>query len=311
MYPTLFTTPSGMGVHVYGLFIMLAFCSAFLLVHLRAPKVGIEPDKLLWTYAAAAVGGMLGARFLYAVAVDFDELLANPLSLFSMSGFAVYGGVIGGAVAVGLTAANLSIPLWKLADIAAPSVLVGYGVGRIGCFFAGCCHGVVAPSGGTPLLPENLLHGQLYALPNFPFLTSEVHDGVGRLLHQPLYPTQLWMATEGLLLTALMVWMWKHRTFDGQVAGIALILEGPSRAFIEAYRADERGVVYAFDAPQWAINWLPGMFQAGADQSAQIGVTTSQTIAVGMVLLGLSILVLQRNKGVAPEIPIVVDENSA
>ena len=65
MWPTLYQAPGGMAVHTYGLFILLAFCSAFLLTHWRVHKVGYHPDRLIPLYVAAAVGGLLGGRILY------------------------------------------------------------------------------------------------------------------------------------------------------------------------------------------------------------------------------------------------------
>lgn len=311
MYPTLFTTPSGVGVHTYGLFILLAFCTAFLLVHVRSPKVGIDPDKLVWTYGAAALGGMLGARLLYAFAVDFEQTISNPVSIFSMSGFAVYGGIAGGAVAVVLTCLRLGIPVFKLGDIAAPAVLLAMGVGRIGCFFAGCCHGVPAPAGGTALLPDGLLHGQLYALSHFPFLTNVVHDGVGRLHGEPLYPTQLWSATALLTLGLIHVSAWSWRRFDGQVLAMALVTEPPIRAFIEAYRADHRGVAWSLPAPEWAADLVPGMLLAGADgQAATFGVTTSQAIAAGAIVLGVALAVARWRHPVAEERALLVTDDA-
>jgi phosphatidylglycerol:prolipoprotein diacylglycerol transferase len=307
MYPTLFTTAGGVGVHTYGLFILLAFCSAFLLAHVRAPRVGIDPDKLVWTYGAAAVGGLIGARLMYAFAVDLDETLSNPASILSMSGFAVYGGVLGGAMAVIATALRVGIPVWKLGDIAAPAVLLAMGIGRLGCFFAGCCHGVPAPAGGTPLLPDGLLHGQLFALDHFPYLTNLVTDGVGRLHGEPLYPTQLWSALGLIALGLLHVAQWRWRLFDGQVLATALITEAPLRAFVEAFRADHRGVLWEMAAPAWAPEWLPGMYRAGADASGTFGLTTAQVVAVGAVLTGVAVAAYRFRRGVAPETPLAQD----
>lgn len=308
MWPTLYesTTELGTwGVHTYGLMILVAFCGAFLLVHHRARQVGIDPDRILPLYLAAGVGGLLGGRLLYVLAVEPGRLLAEPWSLFSLSGFAFYGGLLGGAVAVGAAAAALRIPPWKLADIAAPAVLLGLGLGRIGCFFSGCCHGAEAPAGGAPLLPEGLLQGQIWLSSSFPFLTTEFHGGVGRLLHAPLYPTQLWSAAAGIGLCALLSALWSHRRFDGQIAALTLILEPPFRILIEAFRADHRGYVVTWEVSERVASWFPGLVQAGGSLDANVmGVTTSQAIGLGMILAGAVMYALRRNAGVAPETPL-------
>jgi phosphatidylglycerol---prolipoprotein diacylglyceryl transferase len=316
MLPTLYEVDINgqpIGLHPYGMFILLAFCSAFILAHLRAMRVGIHPDRLLPVYVSAAVGGMIGGKILYAFAVQPAETLADPMSLLSFSGFAVYGGVIGGALTVAATAVFLGIPPLKLADIAAPSVVVGMGVGRIGCFFAGCCHGAVANIGETPrgLIPEGTLHGQLWLSNVFPFLTQEFNDGVGRLHDLPLYPTQIWDATLLLGLTALLLALYPYRKFDGQIAATALILQPPIRILVETFRADERGYVMQWEVSESMARRFPGMVQAGADLSGgTMGITTSQTL--GLVAMGLGVVlfvVLARFfPGVAPEIPIVQRE---
>lgn len=369
MFPRLFETGPGAGPGTYGLFIGLALSAAFLLVHLRAPRVGFHPDKMIMNYVAAAVGGLLGARFLYVLSVvglDTPRVLAlvGVLTLYALGvslwangkdwaqgrflgitfggmgaiaalavavdwaagagglltagarfvselfstgqgGFAFYGGVIGGAIAVLFTSGLTGLNGWKLADLAAPAVVLGLGVGRMGCFFAGCCHGAVAPIGANPtgLVPEGTLHGQIWWSDVFPFLTLEFHDGVGRLLHQTLYPTQLWSAVVGVSLAALLSWFWTHRRFDGQVAAVMLVIEPPTRAFIESFRADHRGYAVTFEVSESVASWLPGLTEAGSSMgSTTAGLTTSQFLGGCMVVLGLALLVLRRNAGREAEV---------
>ena len=309
MLPTLYEGAGGLGVHTYGLFIMLAFCGAFLVTYAKATSAGIHPVRLIPVFLAASAGGLAGGRILYSIAVEpgLIGLVSSPLSLFQGSGFAFYGGLIGGFLAVAAIAIPSGIPAWKLADIAAPSVLIGYGIGRMGCFFAGCCHGAVAPiaEGPRPLLAEDaVLNGQMWLSKPFPFLTLEFHGGVGEILNQPLYPTQLWSVAVGVGLAATMLALWNFRRFDGQFAALYLMLEPVFRILIEAFRADPRGYAVTFYAGDAVADFFPGMSQAGAAlQPGEIGLTTSQTIGLGMVLVGAAIYAARRNAGVEPEIP--------
>src|SRR5262249_51864382 len=96
MWPTITEVQTALGpwpVNTYGLFIMLAFSGAFTWVHFRARQQGIDPDRMIGAYLCAAVFGMLGGRLMYAFTVDWEH-----------TGFAVYGGLIGGAVGVGVFA---------------------------------------------------------------------------------------------------------------------------------------------------------------------------------------------------------------
>jgi phosphatidylglycerol:prolipoprotein diacylglycerol transferase len=279
-------------VNFYGLFMMLAFSGAFAIIHTRARQVGIHPDRLIPGYVSAAVGGMLGARLLYAVSVDWERTISNPISLMSCAGFAFYGGVIGGAIGVAIFVFASRLPPWKIADLAAPGVLLGYGLGRMGCFFSGCCHGAIAPTPEDPigLLPEWFTGGQLWLSHTWPYLTNEVHGGVGRIHDIPLYPTQLWSAFEGLTLFGITAWAWTRRRFDGQIAALALIIEPPFRIFIESLRADERGYLVSWSVSAEVARWFPGMAQAGEELGQNIlGITTSQAIGAAMITLGVVI----------------------
>lgn len=285
-------------MNTYGLFMVLAFSSAFLLIHVRAQRLGINPDRLIPGYVAAAVGGMIGARILYALSVDLERTIANPMSLMSCAGFAVYGGILGGIIGVALFVALSKLPPWKMADIAAPGVILGMGVGRFACFFAGCCHGAVAPlmPNAIGLLPDSFTGGQLWVSLSPPFLTNEVHGGVGRIHDIPLYPTQLWAAFSLIGIAAFLSWLWPRRRYDGQIAALTLLLEPPFRIAIEALRADERGYFISWEVSERVAALIPGMSQAGENLGTQIlGITTSQGIGALFMISGIAIWLLRRN----------------
>lgn len=76
MWPTLIQVETALGpqpVNSYGLFIVLVFSAAFLLIHARACRAGVNPDRLIIGYVSAAVGGLIGGRVLRTE----DDLLAE------------------------------------------------------------------------------------------------------------------------------------------------------------------------------------------------------------------------------------------
>lgn len=315
MHPYLISIdgPNGpAGVPFYGVMIMLAFTLGFIHVQLRAPRIGVHPERLMGVYLSAAVGGLVGARVLYLIAVEGPLALLNPSALFAAGGFAYYGGVLGGAAAVFALAYLKGMNGWKLADLLAPALVLGLGVGRLACFFAGCCHGAEAPVSPelVHLVDPGFLHGVIYLDPHFPWITTEFFDGVGRLKRVPLYPTQLWSVTAGLSLWALLTVVWTRRRFDGQVAGLMLILEPIARIFIESFRADQRGYAVRFPVPQAVADWLPGLTEAGEHlNGATAGLTTSQTIGLTMMVAGALILATGPRRGLAAETPIEAPED--
>ena len=105
----------------------------------------------------AALGGILGAKF-FAIIEYLPAFFDDPLGvLFSGNGLAIYGGLIGGALAVGLYARSRGIKVVPLCDAVAPGLIVAYGVGRMGCQLSGDGDwGIVAgPRPGWWFLPDS------------------------------------------------------------------------------------------------------------------------------------------------------------
>jgi prolipoprotein diacylglyceryl transferase len=85
----------------------------------------------------AGLAGIVGAR-LYHVLESPRELFGDPWPLlFSRFGFAWFGGLIGGLLALVIVARRWRIPLLELLDICAPAACLGYAIGRIGCLLSG------------------------------------------------------------------------------------------------------------------------------------------------------------------------------
>jgi phosphatidylglycerol:prolipoprotein diacylglycerol transferase len=85
----------------------------------------------------AAIGGLIGAKVFNALET-WDEFIKNPAeSLLSSSGLTFYGGLIVATVALMYYARKHQIPFKHLCDAAAPGLMLAYGIGRLGCQFAG------------------------------------------------------------------------------------------------------------------------------------------------------------------------------
>lgn len=85
----------------------------------------------------AAVTGMAGAKIFNAFET-WDQFLADPIgSLFSSAGLTFYGGLIVATITLYFYSRKHNIPFKHLCDAAAPGLILAYGVGRLGCHFAG------------------------------------------------------------------------------------------------------------------------------------------------------------------------------
>lgn len=285
MFPTFFQTDV-VSLHSWGLMVMLAFVAAAGVTHIRAAKVGVDPDSLVPMYLIIAVFGMLGARVLHFVFADLDTILADPMVFFSATrgGWAFYGGAIGGTVSAALYTWSRGLPTWKLADAAAPTIMLGYAVGRIGCFTAGCCHGGVLDQPVTGEL-LGLPAGEVLLVEGFPWLglRFEPGVGVGALRGEVLFPSQLLEIATGIVVFGLLSAMWRlMRRFDGQVLAGLLVVYAAARSFTESFRGDT----------------VRGLHDLGPVQ-----LSTSQIVSVGMLVVAVAIVALRWPKGLAPEQP--------
>ncbi len=152
MHPELFRIPgTNFMVPSYGAMIVIAFLGGTWWMSRRAAKVKADPDVVLSLALIALIFGWLGGRTFYVIHYWKTQFAHQPWEIinFNAGGFEVYGGLMTAAFCcmVYLWTRGLSIRLY--ADMAAPTVLFGMGVGRIGCYLVGCCWGATC----SPSMP--------------------------------------------------------------------------------------------------------------------------------------------------------------
>jgi len=291
MYPYLWVQQTQHGqleYGTYGLMLVLAFLACALMAGMRMKKVGINPDIVVPLIVVAIVSSILGARLLHFLGspADREIFLANPLVLFNVTkgGMAVLGGLIGGVVCGSIFLRWRGIDAWKVADMGGSIIPIGTGVGRMGCFFAGCCHGTAVPNASvtSSITGGFFPGGEIVALDAFPFLAFTYVRGVGMgSVHDlPVYPTQLWEILIWFTLAGVLGWFWNnYRKFDGQIMAMFMVAYPLLRSFVELYRGDAvRGTGYL-----------------GLDLS------TSQVASIPVLALALVVVLIQFRKGVRPE----------
>lgn len=289
--PEHFGAPGVNGIHVYGLMIMLAILAAALVSNHRAAKVGIEPDGLVPLYLISCLVGVLGARLYHFVFAEPALLLSQPGAFFDFQqgGLAFLGGILGGVVSGSAYAIWRKIPLWKLVDVIAPTLMLAAAVGRVGCFFAGCCHGAAIDGATVDHALLSMVGGQVVSLQDAPYLGLVFNPGVGvgAIHNVPLYPTQIWEIISGTTLFALLSVMWyRMRRFDGQILAAMLIGYAPIRILNEMYRGDT----------------LRGVDKFGT------GLSSSQFVSLILIGLAIAIIAYRLPKGLGEEKPIVYDD---
>jgi len=253
MHPWLIHFPP---VSTYGACIVIGLALAWIWARNRAPRAGVSPSHIDLLMPVLVGAGLLGAWLFGAWT---DEATGNEGS------GAVLVGALLIATAGGIAyAVSTRIPLGVLGDICGAPLALGIGIGRLGCFFAGCCYGRVSD-------PQ---FGVRFPRDSFAFL-DQVHRGLlppDAPQSLPVYPTQLYESGLCLLL-ALLLWGLGRRV---RVSGEQFLWVGIGyallRFMVEFFRGDNPAVV----------------------QLGQAGLTFSQVAAVGILLLAAGTGVVRR-----------------
>ena len=235
MHPELFTfgipeflqgfLPAEITIYSYGALIFLGVIAAFSYLKKHAYKeFGMNEETSQSLLIGLIVMSVVGGKF-FMIFEDPAYYLSNPKELFSNSGFVFYGSLIFSFSFVYWFIKKHKLSAWKFVDLLAFVTLIVHTFGRMGCFFAGCCHGT-----------EH--HG-------FPSVTFTDPASMAEPLNTPLYPTQLFSA---FMLASIFGVLWfikKRKSFDGQLFLLYLILYSTGRSIIEEFRGDEaRGFLF-------------------------------------------------------------------
>ncbi len=207
-------------LHTYGLFVAIGFIAGLSLALRQDKKEGLEREAILDLGFYILTAAIIGSRIFY-VAVNYSYYLENPVEALKIwrGGLIFYGGFIPAFAVMAYYLKKHQLPLWKVTDVFAPSLALGQSLGRIGCFFAGCCYGKVCdlPWAVTFTDPKSL-----------------APTGI------PLHPTQLYEALVTFMIFLVLLWMGKDKKFDGQVAGVYVFLYSISRIATEQFRGDPK-----------------------------------------------------------------------
>jgi len=207
------------------LFVATGFLAG-LMVAVRLGKTGgITPQQTMDIGFVMIVAAIVGSRLLY-ILMNLSHYLARPMDIFKIwqGGLVFSGGIVGALVAVIWYTRKHRLSFWKVADMWAPAVAVGQGIGRIGCLMAGCCYG--KPTGSTC--------GVVFTNP---------HSLAP--LNIPLHPTQLYSSLGNFIIFFVLMMLHRKKTYHGQVFLWLLVLHSTFRLFVERFRGDDRGMVFA------------------------------------------------------------------
>lgn len=211
------------GVDLYMIMLCVAAVSAIIIYRILADRHGLGArlqNLCLFNAVASIVGGYYSAVLFQAI-YNIDK--NGGFELTASTGATFYGGLIGGAaifLAVYFVAGRIMFgkggehvnEFFNIANIGAACIAAAHGFGRLGCLFAGCCHGA----------PTDKWYG-IYMV----------------ALDSKVVPIQLFEAIFLFALFALfLIRILKNKTYN---LPIYMCAYGVWRFFIEYARTDYRG----------------------------------------------------------------------
>lgn len=264
------------GIHIpfFGVMIALGFIIAFLVIRYEAEEQHISADKMIDLSTWALLGGIVGGRIGYVLFYNFSFYIEHPIEIFKIynGGLSIHGGIIGGAVAViNFLKRNREISLLQVADIVAPALILGQGIGRIGCD----------------------VYGKIMEQPQ---IWGVMVNGM------TLHPAQGYEFILDYLLFGFL-WIWRKKVKrHGEVFGIYLIGFAVIRGIVEVFRNNPRvfGVVsvshlLSFALLMIGVFWLAWVKRKGQiieriDVDSQCGLVVKTGMAtIGMIVLSIFI----------------------
>lgn len=218
MHPILFRL-GPIRICTYGLMIAIGFLSAIAIIVYTAKRESLNTERLIDLAFFVILSGIVGARLLYVI-MNLPEYLRSPLKIINITegGLVIYGGIIAALIITIILIRRYSLPFWRTVDILTPALALAQGIGRIGCFFAGCCYG----------LPTQRPWGVIFRNPD-----SLAPLGV------TLHPTQIYHAISNFSIFIILFYILrKRKDFDGQIFSLYLCLYPAGRFIMEFFRAD-------------------------------------------------------------------------
>lgn len=226
----------GLNIPAYGTMAGIGFLAAGLYaVLLSRGDRRVSRADLGYAAVIAGCGMLIGAKLLALVTeipfiIEFREQIFSSLesfSLFFLSGWVFYGGLIGGLVGAWMFCRRWKVDFGAVCDIAAPAIPLFHAFGRVGRFLSGCCHGIRWEHG--------IAFTEAIAAPN----------GV------PLFPVQLVEAGCNLLLCVALTLMRKKCGRSGTLMCVYLASYAVIRFALEFLRGDRIRGVFILSTSQW------------------------------------------------------------
>jgi len=222
-------------IYWYAILIFIGIISATFLALWWAKKTGQEVQTYLDLLLVGFIFALIGLR-TYFVIFNWDSFRGRPWWEIAFDlrggGLAIYGGIIGAALAAFVISWRKRVPFYTLADTGAPSMLLGQVIGRFGNFMNAEAFGSYT---------DNLFAMRIRvdrAAYTTPELMERAVEANGALYIQ-VHPTFFYEAAFNFIWMIILLLYRPHKKFNGEILWLYFFGYGVARFFIEGLRTDQ------------------------------------------------------------------------
>lgn len=205
----------------------------------------------------AAISGIVGAKLaaMFESIEHINAFISDPIGqLLSGSGLAIYGGLILAFIVVLLYIRKKGMAPLHVMDACAPAIMVGYGVGRIGCQLSGDGDwGIVntMPPPSWWFLPDSLwAHAYPHNVLNEGVRIADCTWNYCNQLSPPVFPTPIYETVMAFIIVGILWALRKRIRIPGMLFFIYVILTAVERFYIEKIRVNPDIDFMGFQASQ-------------------------------------------------------------
>jgi len=213
-------------IESYIVLYLIAFIVATFLLKHELKRNNYPPYLYVALMIVGLITGIIGSK-IYYLFVTWNEFILSPFGIiFSIGGSGWYGAFILGGISIVLTLKIKKLPVLRTLDVLIPIVPIGQAIGRIGCFLAGCCHGI----------PSDVPWALSFQNGLYPTYVK-------------VHPTQFY---EMFIYLCVFILLWKLRKKEmkhGLKFSLYLVLAGFGRFIVEFYRLNPK-ILFLLTVPQ-------------------------------------------------------------